>query len=612
MLALPALILSHVFKTGTLLSVLMILPAYLLVGYDVLWNAIRDIGHGQLFGEKFLMSIATIGALALGETLEAVAVMLFFQIGELFESMATAGARRNLSALAALCPDEAIVLQNDEEVILPVDEVPLGSLTVIPAGARVPLDGVIVSGDADFDYSSLTGESVPVYRKEGDSVPSGVLSLNARVTVRTTHTAENASTSRILALMEEATSKKARHERFITRFSAYYTPCVVLAALLVAFVLPLAAGGSYLDALPRYLHRALTFLVISCPCALVISVPLSFFGAVGAAARKGIIFKSNAALETLASAKVAFFDKTGTLTEGEFVITSVILAENTPVADEQALLVYAAAAESVSTHPLARAITAAASFDKAALGETNELRGKGVCARYQNHTILCGNASFIEKATAGTASQMVLSEKDTVVYVALDGQFAGVITLADRLKDSASDLFEKLHALRVEGIILSGDRASTVEEVGRTLGADGAFGSLLPADKVQKVQEASPRGVTVFAGDGINDAPVLAAAGVSFAMGGIGSDAAVEASDAVITDDNPEKVAWAIALSRFSLTIVKQNIVFALVVKFAILFLGALGLAGMWLAVFADVGVSVLAILNASRTLHFDTKLKKR
>lgn len=599
-LAIPAVLLIELLSRGRLVSLLLILPSYLLVGFDVLWAAIRDIGHGQVFGEKFLMGIATIGALALGEVIEAVAVMIFFQVGELFESVATANARKSLSALASLCPDEAVVLRGDEELTLPIDEVAVGEITVVPAGARVPLDGEIVFGDANVDYSSLTGESAPLWRKTGDTIPSGVIPLDSRLLVRTTHTSENASTARILSLMEEALSKKGKHERFITRFSLFYTPLVVLAALFVAFGMPLFAAGSYTAALPVYLHRALTFLVISCPCALVISVPLAFFGAAGAAARKGIVFKSNEALETLASVKTAFFDKTGTLTEGSFRITEVVLAENSPVSSQEELLEYAAAAESASTHPLARAIASAHSFDKSALSSVTEMRGRGIRAHYRGKEVTVGSGAFLAAGEPDNEKR-----ENTAVHVALDGRPAGTIFLSDCLKAAARPLFDDLRALGVESVILSGDRVPAVEAAGRALNADRVKGGLLPEDKVEAVKEASARGVTLFAGDGINDAPVLAAAGVGFAMGGIGSDAAIEAADAVVTDDNPAKVAFTIRLSRFSLRIVKENIAFALIVKFAVLILGFFGYASMWLAIFADVGVSVLAILNAIRTLRF-------
>lgn len=614
------LLLTHFLSAGPLVTLLAILPVYLFIGWDVLWAALRDIGHGQVFGEKFLMGLATIGALVLGEGMEAVAVMLFFQIGELFESVATTNARKNLSALAALCPDEAVVLREGSEVTVPVDEVALGELTVVPAGGRIPLDGIIEEGDANIDFSSLTGESSPVFRKKGEAIPSGVIPLDSRLIVRTTHTAENASTTRILSLMEEALSKKGKHERFITRFSLFYTPIVVLAALVVAFGLPLFASGSYLEALPVYLHRALTFLVISCPCALVISVPLAFFGAAGSAARKGIIFKSNEAIERLASARTAFFDKTGTLTEGAFAITKVLLAEteNPPVADSEELLILAAAAESPSTHPLAKAITAAANFDREALSDITEERGRGLSCRYQGKRVAVGSAAFMETEAsdfAQASKKLEVSEnlgEATAVHVAVDGRYAGSILLADKVKASARPLFSSLRQLGVESVILSGDRTPTVKAVAEELAADRAEGSLLPEDKVEAVKAANEKGVTVFAGDGINDAPVLAAAGVGFAMGGIGSDAAIEAADAVLTDDNPEKVAWAIRLSRFSLRIVKENIIFALTVKFVILILGFFGYAGMWAAIFADVGVSVLAILNAIRALRFGGKAPEK
>ena len=587
------------FNTSRLATLAIILPVYLFIGYDLLWAAMRDIGNGQVFGEKFLMAVATIGALALGEALEAVAVLLFFSIGELFESVATSRARKSLSALASLCPDEAEIWQGNTLVTLPIDEIEIGSLVQIAAGSRVALDGIITKGDGSFDFSSLTGESRPVYLKEGDTLPAGVLALDAPVTLKTTHTSENSSTARILALMEEALDKKGNHERFITRFSLYYTPCVVFSALIVAFLFPLFSASGYLTALPVFIHRALTFLVISCPCALVISVPLAFFGASGAAAKNGIIFKSTAAIEELASVNTAYFDKTGTLTKGKFQIQSVVTKE-----DPALLLEYAAACEFGSKHPLAAAFSAIA-FDQNELSMQKEIRGMGTKARYRGKDILLGKKEFIETQTSPIRAS---EENETVLYLSVDAHYFGSITLSDCPKEEAFTLSQKLNALSVKSVILSGDRENTVREIAKELAFDEAHGALLPEDKVTHVQEGNKLGKTLFAGDGINDAPVLATASVGFAMGALGSDAAMESADAVLTDDDPSKVAFAISLSRFSLAIVKENIAFALFVKFAVMLLGVFGFANLWLAIFADVGVSVLAILNAIRTLHYHKK----
>jgi len=594
-----ALFFISFFKTNRLTTLAIILPVYLFIGYDLLWAAVRDIGNGQVFGEKFLMSVATIGALALGEALEAVAVLLFFSIGELFESVATTRARKSLSALASLCPDEAIVLQGESAVSLPIDEVEVGSFVLVPTGSRVGLDGIITKGEALFDFSSLTGESRPVYRKEGDTLPAGVLAIDAPVTVKTTHTSENSSTARILSLMEEALENKGKHERFITRFSLFYTPIVVFSALVVAFFFPLFSSAGYLTALPTFIHRALTFLVISCPCALVISVPLAFFGASGAGARNGIVFKSTAAIEELASVKTAYFDKTGTLTRGKFKIQSV----NTEY-DPEKLLEYAAACEYGSTHPLAAAFSEIP-FDKNELSMQKEVRGMGVSALYRGKALLLGKKEFLEKELAPVEAG---DSSETVLYLAVDSRYYGSISLADAPKEEALTLAKSLKDLSVKSVILSGDRENTVKDMQKRLAFDEAYGALLPEDKARFVKEGNKLGKTLFAGDGINDAPVLATATVGFAMGGLGSDAAVESADAVLTDDDPSKVAFAIALSRFSLSVVKQNIAFALFVKFAVMLLGALGYANLWLAIFADVGVSVLAICNAIRTLHYHKK----
>jgi len=594
-----ALFFISFFETGRLVTLAIILPVYLFIDYDLLWAAVRDIGNGQIFGEKFLMSVATIGALALGEALEAVAVLLFFSIGELFESVATTRARKSLSALASLCPDEATVLQGETLASLPIDEVEVGSYVLVSAGSRVPLDGVITKGEALFDFSSLTGESRPVYVREGETLPAGVLAIDAPVTVKTTHTSENSSTARILSLMEEALENKGKHERFITRFSLFYTPCVVFAAFVVAFVFPLFSSLGYVAALPLFIHRALTFLVISCPCALVISVPLAFFGASGSAARCGIIFKSTSAIEELALVKTAYFDKTGTLTSGKFKIQSV----NTEY-DPDLLLEYAAACEYGSIHPLAAAFSEI-SFDKNALSGQKEIRGMGVSAHYCGKELLFGKKEFLEQKAAPFAAG---NGFETVLYLSVDSEYYGSISLTDAPKEEALTLSKSLKDLSVKSVILSGDQENTVKDIKEQLAFDEAHGALLPEDKVAFVKKGNKVGKTLFAGDGINDAPVLATATVGFAMGAMGSDAAMESADAVLTDDDPSKVAFAISLSRFSLRIVKENIVFALFVKFAVMLLGALGFANLWLAIFADVGVSVLAICNAIRTLHYQKK----
>ncbi|MBR2988085.1 MAG: heavy metal translocating P-type ATPase [Clostridia bacterium] len=597
--------LIHFLDTEWWQSLLLVLPVYAYIGYDVLWNALRDIRGGQIFGEKLLMAIATVGALAIGEYVEAVAVLLFFQVGELFESVANASARKSLKALASLCPDEARLLQDGREALVPIDEVGVGSVIGVKVGERVPIDAVVLKGDANLDYSSLTGESVPVYRGEGDRIPAGVVVLDAPLVLRTEKRAEESATARILAMMEDALSDKGKHERFITKFSFVYTPIVVLTALAVAFLLPLFAESGYLAAFPEYLRRALNFLVVSCPCALVISVPLSFFSASGRAAKQGIIFKSNAAIERLASAKTVCFDKTGTLTSGNFTVTEVI-----PCCELSSgqLLEIAAALEDGSTHPLGRAFESFA-IDPDKLTAQKEVRGKGMLGRYDGKEYALGSAALAEQLFFPLPP---LTVEGSVLYIAeRKGEIwecIGAFVLWDMPKESARAAARRLDRMKIESVILSGDRKETVKATANTLGFTMAFGELLPEMKVAAVQAAKRHGTVVFAGDGINDAPSLAAADVSFAMGSLGSDAAIEAADGVICDDNPEKVPFAIALSRFTLGLVRENLIFAIGIKLLILVLSALGYANLWLAIFADVGVLILAILNAMRALVFERK----
>lgn len=598
-----AALLIKVFSFSAFFSCLLILPIYAYIGYDILWAAISDIGHGQIFGEKLLMAIATIGALFLGEYVEAVAVLLFFNIGELFESVANGEARKSLSALAKLCPDEATALIEGETRVLSIDEIEVGTTLLLAAGDRLSLDSVITEGEALVDLSSLTGESLPRLCRVGDRLPAGALLLDAPLTVVTEKKSDDSATARILAMMEDALLKKGKSERFMTKFSSVYTPIVVFSALFLAFLCPMFASGSYTSLLPEYVRRALTFLVVSCPCALVISLPLAFFSASGRGAKAGIIFKSNAAIERLAKTKVASFDKTGTLTSGDFSLIGIEAAEGCRYRKEE-LCEIASALESISRHPLARAFSGIA-FEKSELREAKEYRGRGLQAIYRGRAYRLGsfayaseNASFFERTF----------DEGSVLYLTEEGRYLAAFLLADTPKESALSLSKRLSALSVEGVILSGDSAPRVEKLARSLGFAAAHGTLLPENKVEKLEEFKKKGVVVYAGDGINDAPSLAAADISFAMGALGRDIAIEAADAVICDDDPEKVAFSIALSRFTVKRVIENLTFAISVKLLILILAAFGITSLWLAIFADVGVLILAILNAMRALAFKVK----
>ena len=593
----------HLFDLSWYFSLALTLPVYLYIGFGVLRDAVLDIGHGQIFGEKLLMAIATIGALVLGEYVEAIAVLFFFEIGELFEAIANSEARKSLSALASLCPDEATVLTDAGEVVLPVDEIAVGATLYLHVGERLVLDATVEKGEALVDFSSLTGESVPILCREGDFLPAGVLLYDAPLTLRVLRPAEESATARILELMEDALTKKSQSERFITKFSFVYTPIVVFCALIVAFLFPLFADGAYSQLLPEYVRRALNFLVVSCPCALVISIPLSFFSASGRAAKQGIVFKSNAAIERLASVKVACFDKTGTVTSGRFSLVGVEPSLGCTLFENE-LCEIASALESASTHPLSEAF-AAIGYEKEALSEQKEVRGRGVTAIYRGERYYFGSEGY---ASAFAAVIPASREGASTLYLAKEGEYLAAFFLADTPKKTASRLPETLMALGIKSVILSGDEASRVSSVARSLGFSEAFGSLLPDGKVEKIELLKLGGKVAFAGDGINDAPSLAAADVSFAMGALGSDAAIEAADAVICDDDPEKVPFAIALARFTQKLVVENLVFAIGLKLLILILSAFGLASLPLAIFADVGVLVIAILNSMRALRFQRK----
>ena len=574
------------------------LVPYGVIGYGVIWRAVRNIAHGQIFDENFLMVIATIGALAIGEYPEAVLVMIFNQVGELFESYAVGKSRRSISEMMNIRPDYANIRQNGELVQVSPEQVKVGDIFVVKAGERIPLDGVITSGSSALDTAALTGESLPREVTEGDQVLSGCVNTTGLLEIKATKEFACSTVSKILDLVENSSAKKARTESFITKFARYYTPCVVIGAVLLT-VIPSLITGNWLE----WLKRALTFLVISCPCALVISVPLSFFGGIGGAAKNGILVKGGNYLEALAKAETVAFDKTGTLTEGVFDVAEIHSKECT----EQELLELAALAESYSDHPVSRSLKEAYGKkpDTSRVGAVKELAGRGVQVEIDGRQAAVGNDKLMrEMGIAFTPC----AKTGTVVYTAVDGIYAGYILISDKIKSDSRDAIQKLKKAGVKRtVMLTGDTKEAGEAVADELGLDEVYTRLLPADKVERVEQLLDQktgGTLVFVGDGINDAPVLSRADVGIAMGGIGSDAAIEAADIVLMDDKPTKIARAIAAAKKTVRIARQNIVFALAVKALVLVLGALGVSGMWEAVFADVGVSVIAILNSMRAMQ--------
>ena len=568
---------------------------WLVIGWDVLWDAIRGISHGQVFDEKFLMAVATIGAFAIGEYPEAAAVMLFYQIGEWFQSVAVGRSRKSIAALMDIRPEYAVVLRDGEEQEVDPEEVAIGETIVLRPGERVPLDGSVLEGSGSLNTAALTGESLPVDVGPGDRVISGSINLTGLLRVKVDSAYEDSTVSRILELVENSAEKKAKVESFITRFARWYTPCVVISALLLALVPPLFVGNW-----GEWIHRALIFLVVSCPCALVVSVPLSFFGGIGGASRAGILIKGANDLETLASVDTVAFDKTGTLTQGSFQVDAVHPREME--ADE--LLDIAAAAESHSTHPVAESIVKAhgGHIDPARLGEIQELAGLGLQAEVDGETFFVGNGKLMDQVGADWHECHL---PGTVVHIARGKEYLGHIVINDALKPDAASAMEALRKLGVRRtVLLSGDRQRVAEAVAKDLGLDEVRAELLPEQKVEEVEKLLQGGAKLaFVGDGINDAPVLARADVGIAMGALGSDAAIESADVVLMDDKPSRIALAVKIARKTMGIVRQNIAFALGVKFIILILGALGIADLWLAVFGDVGVLILAILNAMRCL---------
>ena len=583
---------------------------YVIAGLDVLKTAFINLIHGQIFDEKFLMMIATVGAFATGEFPEASAVMLFYQIGELFQSIAVGRSRKSIAKLMDIRPDSATVIRDGQEIEVSPDEVEVGETIIIRPGEKIPLDGVITEGQSTINQAALTGESAPVDRGVSDNVISGTLNLTGVIKVKTTSTFGQSTVSKILELVENASDKKAKVENFITKFARYYTPAVVFAALALGIIPPLFLGIGDIEVWKTWLTRACVFLVVSCPCALVVSVPLSFFGGIGGASKDGVLIKGAGYMEVLSKIDTVVFDKTGTLTKGVFAVDDV----HPNLISKAELLDIAACCESFSSHPVAQSIVRAheGHIDKSLIGEVEEIAGKGVKAVVEGKTYYCGNGQLMEMCGAdwhechltGTIIHIARIENDACEYL-------GHIVINDQIKEDAEDAIRSLKNVGVKRLVmLTGDKKTVAENVAGKLGLTGFYAELLPADKVTRMEEilASGKGKVAFAGDGINDAPVLMRADCGIAMGAMGSDAAIESADVVLMDDKPSKIADAVKISRKTMRIVWENIIFALGVKAVILILGALGIANMWLAVFGDVGVLIIAILNAMRCMR---RLKK-
>lgn len=574
--------------------------SYLIVGLDVLIEAIKNIFKGEVFDENFLMTIATIGAFAIGEYPEAVAVMLFYQVGEMFQSYAVDKSRKSIASLMDIRPDFANIKKNGSIEKVSPDKINIGDIIIVKPGEKVPLDGTIVDGNSMLDTSALTGESVPREVNIGDEVLSGSINQNGLIEIKVTKSFGESTVSKILDLVENASSKKSKSENFISKFAKYYTPIVVVIAVLLAIIPPIIFKETEFI---QWLYRALTFLVVSCPCALVISIPLGFFGGIGGASKLGVLVKGSNYLEALSKTEVVVFDKTGTLTEGVFEVKKVNSVDIT----KEDLIKYAAYAESFSNHPIANSLKKAygKDIDNKKISETHELSGLGVNAVVDGKEVFVGNEKLMQEKNI---EYIKCNEIGTILYVAINNQFKGTIIISDKIKADAKETIEKLKKNNVKKIVmLTGDKKAVGESVAKELGLDEVYTELLPNNKVEKVEELmkskSKKGKLAFVGDGINDAPVLAISDIGIAMGGLGSDAAIEAADVVLMTDEPSKVVDAIKISKKTLKIVKQNIIFAIAVKILVLILSAIGLSNMWQAVFADVGVSVLAILNALRVL---------
>lgn len=588
---------------GALRLGLFLIP-YLIIGWDVLWEAIQNILRGQWFDENFLMAIATVGAFCIGEYPEGVFVMLFYQVGELFQSLAVERSRNSIADLMNMMPEYANLEENQSLREVDPSEVEIGQIIVIKPGEKVPLDGTVVEGESSLNTMALTGEAVPRDVFSGDEVISGCVNLTGLLRLRVSRRFEDSTVSRILELVESSAANKAKTENFITRFARYYTPVVVLAALALAVIPSLLWGGW-----STWVYRALSFLVISCPCALVLSVPLSFFGGIGGASKRGILVKGATYLESLSKAEVVAFDKTGTLTKGSFSVSEIVPE---PSFSKEKLLEFAALAELYSDHPIAVSLRAAVpdTLEKERVGSLQNFPGRGVLAIVDGMPILAGN----QKLMSGEGiSVPQIQNSNTVVYLAVNQEYVGYIRLADEVKEHAAQALQRLHRVGIQKtVMLTGDNSYTAQEIGNTLGIDAVYSQLLPQDKVSCLEkllnESAPNRTVVFVGDGINDAPVLSRADVGIAMGGLGSDAAMEAADVVIMDDDPQKVATAILIAKRTMRIARENIVFSLAIKGLVLALSMIGLSNMWEAVLADVGVSVVAILNATRTLSAKEK----
>lgn len=581
------------------LFVIYLVP-YLVIGYDIVYKAARNISHGQVFDENFLMMIATFGAFGVGEYSEAVAVMLFYQVGELFQGYAVGKSRQSISDMMDICPEYANIEEDGVLKQVDPDDVEVGSIIVVKPGERIPLDGIVVEGESLIDTAALTGESVPRSAKAGDEIISGCVNGSGTLKVKTTKEFDDSTVAKILELVENASSKKAKVENFITRFAKYYTPVVTIGAVILAILPPLILGGGWAE----WIQRACIFLVISCPCALVISVPLGFFGGIGAASKIGVLVKGSNYLEAVAEMTTIVFDKTGTLTKGEFKVTDVI-TEN---GSKEELIELAALGEGYSNHPIANSIREAygKELDLNRVTNTEEIAGHGIKAVIDGKTVLLGNEKLMKSESIFYTS---CKSMGTVVYVACNGVFEGAVVISDTIKDGAKEAIHDMKQVGVRHMVmLTGDRKEAAETVAQALGIDEVHAELLPGGKVEQVEALlkaeKEKERLAFVGDGINDAPVLTRADIGIAMGSMGSDAAIEAADIVLMDDDVTKIASVVRIARKTLRIVKQNIVFALAIKALVLILGALGMANMWEAVFADVGVSVIAILNSMRTLN--------
>ncbi|CRZ35433.1 Cd2+/Zn2+-exporting ATPase [Herbinix hemicellulosilytica] len=587
------------------IGVILYLVSYFLIGGDILFNAVRNILRGSVFDENFLMALATVGAMFISEYTEGIAVMLLYQIGEMFQDYAVDKSRKSIADLMNIRPDHANVKVDDTLVKKEPDEVKVGDIIVIKAGERVPLDAIVVEGTSLMDTSALTGESIPREVEPGDEILSGCINVNGLITARVTREYGESTVSKILDLVENASNKKSRSEKFITRFARYYTPTVVILAVLLAFVPPLIIKDATFG---DWIYRALSFLVVSCPCALVISIPLTFFSGIGGASKKGILVKGSNYFEALANTEIVVFDKTGTLTKGVFGVKEVHAKE----VSEEELIKLAAYAESYSNHPISQSILKAygKEIDKKAITDVEEISGHGVIARVNGKKIAAGNAKLMKKLGIPYFDGELAG---TVVHVAVDNIYAGYILIADDIKSDSAHAIKELKNSNIKQIImLTGDSVNVGENVGKELGLSKVYAELLPADKVEKLEEllsqTSGKGSLAYVGDGINDAPVLARADVGIAMGGLGSDAAIEAADVVIMTDEPSKVPLAINIAKKVLGISNQNIVFALGVKVLILLLSALGVTNLWVAIFGDVGVAMLAILNSFRAMIIKNK----